>query len=97
MAEVPQFLSSLAFGVASGNDSLPPGAASPGSFPLHVFSILTPVLQISASPRPGPTLLLSGISGIRHIQAPYIAGIVLPTLSDPLIAGKRIPAQYRFG
>ena len=76
---------------------MPPGAASPESFPLHAFSILIPVLQISASPHPGPAQFLSGISGRHHIQAPYIAGIVHPILSDPLIAGKPIQVQYRFG
>ena len=91
------FSGSLAFLVASGNDSSLPGAASPGSFPLHAFSILIPVPRISASPHPGPVRFLSGISGIHHIQAPYIAGIVRPIPSDLLIAGKPIQVQYRFG
>lgn len=91
MAEVTLFSGSLAFGVASGNDFSLPGATSPESFPPHAFSILIPVLQISASPHPGPVRALSGISGIRHIQAPYIAGIILPIPSDLLIAGKPIP------
>jgi len=44
-----------------------------------------------------PVRVLSDISGIRHTQAPYIAGTVLPKLSGRQIAGKPIPAQYRFG
>jgi len=44
-----------------------------------------------------PVRVLSGISGIHHTQAPYIAGIILVILSDHRTRGIVIPAQYRFG
>ena len=76
---------------------MPPGAANRENSLLHVFSILIPVLRISASQRPVHVQVLSDILNKHHRQAPYIVGRVRPKFSDHQTGDRVKPIPGHFG